>query len=767
MLLFALFINTLPGYTQRVGLVLSGGGAKGLAHIGALKALEENNIPIDYITGTSMGGVIGAMYAAGYSPAQMEEIANSSEFQSWVRGRFSSEYSFFFQKNNINASMLSAKLTTDTSMRLNLRSNLVNDVPLNFALIQLFSQASAIAKDNFNNLFVPYRCMVSDVLDHKAITVKKGSLADAVRGTLTVPFVYRPIKLDDKYVFDGGLYNNFPVDVMREEFNPNYIIGVNVSSKTSDVFPDDNDDRKMNRFILQMFLSRSDSTLIGDDGVYIKPDLKGLSSANFTPVEMLIKEGYDATMANMDKIKKNVRNRTTTTELRLKRNEFNNKKPDLVFKSVVVTGVNAAQKKYIERLFIKNKALFDLNDIKEGYYKLVADETFETIYPKITYNPIEDNYVFEIIARPKKSIKIDFGGNISTRPISNVYLGLQYSYLVRNAYTFGINVYSGRFYEAADFSARIDFPTRIPVFLQTEMTFNHFNYYSTSSIYIENLHPTYIEQVDSKVELKLGIPINGGIKVTGGGAYLFNTDHYSPTNTFTAGDVLDRTTFKGFRSTLAVEKYTLNRKQYANRGRKSHIGLNYFRGKEQYQPGNISRNNAIGDQEIKEENHNREWLNVKLADENYFLHIGPYSLGYLAEIVVSNLPMFSNYYSTLLVAPVFYPLPDSHSLFLQNFRAASYVAAGVKNVYNLRQNFDLRVEAYSFLPYKQINQQGFQQVHETKAFKHWRYAATAGLVYHTPIGPISLSYNLYDDPIKRNGILLHLGYLIYNKRSIE
>ena len=767
LLILLLLSTTLPLYAQRVGLVLSGGGAKGLAHIGTLKALEENNIPIDYITGTSMGGVIGAMYAAGYSPAQMEEIAYSTEFQSWVRGRYTSDYSFFFQKNNVNAAMLSAKLTTDTSLRLNFRSSLVNDVPLNFALMELFSQASAIAKDDFDKLFIPYRCMVSDVLDQRAITVKKGSLAEAVRGTLTVPFVYRPIKLDDKYVFDGGLYNNFPVDVMKKEFSPDYIIGVNVSSKTSDIFPDENDDRKMNRFLLQMFLSRSDSTLIGEHGIYIRPDLKDFTSANFTPVETLIKRGYDAAMANMDKIKSEVQKRMPTTTLRLKRNVFNNKKPDLVFKSVTVTGVNTAQKKYIERLFKKDKPLFDLEDIKQGYYKLVADETFETIYPKIAYHPKDDNYLFEIIARPRKSIKIDFGGNISSRPISNVYLGLQYSYLNTNAYTLGLNFYSGRFYEAAALAARIDFPTRLPMFLSTEMTFNHFNYYSTSSIYIENLHPTYIEQVDRKIDLKLGIPITSGMKITGGAAYLFNSDHYSPTNTFTAGDVLDRTIFKGVRGTLALEKNTLNRKQYANRGRNFHFSLNYFTGNENYEPGNASRNNVNGENEINVVHRNRNWVNAKISDENYFFHNGRYTLGYLAEAVISNLPMFSNYYSTLLVAPAFYPLQDSRSLFLENFRAASYIAAGLKNNYRMRQNLDLRVEAYSFLPYKQINQLGFQQVQETKAFQHWRYAATAGLVYHTPLGPVSLSYNLYDDPIKRNGILLHLGYLIYNKRSIE
>ncbi|MEJ5963569.1 patatin-like phospholipase family protein [Pedobacter immunditicola] len=752
---------------QKVGLVLSGGGAKGLAHIGTLKALEENNIPIDYVTGTSMGGVVGAMYAAGYTPTQMEAVALSRDFQDWVTGRYTSDFGYFFQKTALNAAMVSAKLTADTNLRLTFRSNLVNDIPLNFALLELFSQASAIAKDNFNNLFVPYRCMVSDVISQKSITVRKGSLAEAVRGTLSVPFIYRPIKLDDKYVFDGGLYNNFPVDVMKKEFKPDYIIGVNVSSKTSDIFPKGNDDRQMNRFLFQIFLSRSDSTLIGENGAYIEPDLIDFQSANFRPVEVLIKQGYDAAMANMEQIKAAVKRRVSPLELRSKREKFLDKKPEPVFNSISISGVNEPQRRYIERLFQPNKAALTLTDIKQGYYKLVADETFETIYPKISYDPVVDKYLFEIIARPKKHIKLDFGGNISTRPISNVYLGIQYSYLNKKAYTFGLNFYTGRFYESIHLSGRVDFPSRVPFFISTEMIFNHFNFYSTSAIYIENLHPTYIEQVDRKFEIKAGIPINGSAKLTLSNAFINNTDDYSPTNTFTTGDILDKNTFNGFRTNLAFEQYTLNQKQYANQGRNLLISLNYFTGKERYEPGNISRNSPVGVDAIDLERKERNWFQFKASDEHYFFRKGKYTLGYQAEAVISNLPFFSNYYATLLAAPAFYPMQDSRSLFLENFRAASYLAGGLKNVYSLRRNLDLRVEGYAFLPYKEFQQIGFQNVEHKKSFESLRYAGTAGLVYHTPLGPISLSYNLYDDPIKRNGVLLHLGYLIYNKRSIE
>lgn len=98
-LLILLFFIYLNGTAQKVGVVFSGGGAKGLAHIGVLKALEENNIPIDYIVGTSMGGVVGAMYAAGYTPQEIERIAVSTNFQDWVSGKFDSDYRYFFQKN--------------------------------------------------------------------------------------------------------------------------------------------------------------------------------------------------------------------------------------------------------------------------------------------------------------------------------------------------------------------------------------------------------------------------------------------------------------------------------------------------------------------------------------------------------------------------------------------------------------------------------------------------------------------------------------------
>ncbi|PST82021.1 patatin [Pedobacter yulinensis] len=751
---------------QKVGLVLSGGGAKGLAHIGTLKALEENGIPIDYITGTSMGGIVGAMYAAGYSPAQIEKIALSTDFQDWVSGRYSSDYSFFFSKNDPSASLLTAKVSLDTGFHFSFRSNLINDIPLNFALLELFSQASAISKDNFNNLFVPYRCMVSDVLSQNSIAVSKGSLAEAVRATMTVPVIYRPIKLDGKYVFDGGLYNNFPADVLKKEFNPDYIIGANVSAKVYNEYPSSSDERLMNRFFVFMFLSKSDSTLVGKNGTYIQPELSDFSVSNFAPVAELIQKGYEATMAEMDKIRAAVARREDQTALSRRRNAFNNRKPDLVFSEISVKGVTLRQRKYIERLFKSDRPTFNLADIRRGYYKLVADEVFETIYPRILYKPETDSYVFEIVAQPQKSFKVDLGGNISTRPISNVFLGLQYNYLNRKAYTFGTSFYSGRFYESVQASGRIDYPTRLPLFIGADLTYNHWNFYNTSQIFIENPRPIYIEQYDRKIGLKLGFPLNNNARVVLHTAFINNTDRYSPNNSFVVGDILDQSQFNGFRGTLSFEKNSLNRKQYASRGRNLQLHLNFYSGREYYSQGNIFRSDA-GYRANLVHHEDRQWGSAKLSDEHYVFTSGKYTLGYQVEGVISNQPLFHTYYSTLLNAPAFYPLQDTRSLFVEKLRAYNYVAGGLKNVYNLRRNLDVRIEGSLFLPFREFERVGQQGVQYAQTLSKLNYAATAGLVYHTPLGPVSLSYNKYNEAIKRNGVLLHLGFLIYNKRSIE
>ncbi|MFC5283331.1 patatin-like phospholipase family protein [Pedobacter alpinus] len=765
-LLFILFFLSQTIYGQKVGVVLSGGGAKGLAHIGVLKALEENNIPIDYITGTSMGGVVGAMYAAGYSPNEIEYVALSSDFQDWVSGKYDSDYSFFFQKKDKNPSFISAKLQIDTGFNFKFRSNLINDIPLNFALIELLGQASANAKGNFDNLFVPYRCIVSDVLSQKMIPMKSGSLVEAVRGTFTVPLVYRPIKVDGKYVFDGGLYDNFPVDVMKSEFNPDIIIGSNVSSKNFNTYPKDIDEKLMNKLLIYLFLSKTDSTELGENGIYIEPDLANYTVTNFSPVEELIKKGYDATIAEIGQIKIKIKKNVSLETVKNKRKIFIDKNPYLTFKNIKITGVNSKKRIYIQNVFKNLNKHLNLKDIKNGYYKLLGDDNFETVYPKINYLPAENIYEFELIVQPERNFKLDFGGSITSRPVGNAFIGLQYNYLRKNSYTLNANFYTGRFHESVQTAFRMDLPKKTPLFLETSFTYNYWNYFESGQLFLENNNPTFLEQSDNRIVQKLGISsgINAKTEIFLG--YFGTINKYSPTDNFSSGDILDETDFKGFVSGINYERNNLNRKQYPSKGNAFTVGLTYFEGYENYEPGNILRNDP-NYANLTSLDIFRRWYKFKISSEKYYPVKEKYNFGYTVEAVYSNRSNFANYKSNLIHTPAFYPLQDSKTIFLENLRADKYLALGFKNVFNFRKNLDFRLEGYIFQPYKEVIRVGSQQSIFRDSFSEQRFIFNGNAVYHSPIGPISLNFNYYDDRAKRFGVFFHIGFLMYKKRAID
>ena len=134
---------------------MSGGAAKGFAHVGVLKALEENEIPIDYIVGTSMGGIIGGCYAAGMSPYQIEQMVTSDQFLRLINGLPETGYNYYYHRADETPQFLKLNLALDSTFNFQLNSSLANDVSLNFALAEKMAQASVISKNNFDSLVCP------------------------------------------------------------------------------------------------------------------------------------------------------------------------------------------------------------------------------------------------------------------------------------------------------------------------------------------------------------------------------------------------------------------------------------------------------------------------------------------------------------------------------------------------------------------------------------------------------------------------------------
>src|SRR5882672_3137250 len=243
----SMLLASLYSQAQKVAVVMSGGAAKGMAHIGMLKALEENEIPIDYLVGTSMGGIIAGCYAAGMSPEQIEETMITDNLLRWINGQLEDGYNYYYNKSDQYPSFVKLNLSLDSTFNFNLNTSLANDLSLNFAMAEKTAQPSAIARGNFDSLFVPLRLVAAEIFTQQEVVLKNGSLGDALRATQTVPFFYNPIRVDGRYLFDGGVYNNFPVDVAQKEFQPEVVIGSNVSSKIYSEYPKGEDDKLISK----------------------------------------------------------------------------------------------------------------------------------------------------------------------------------------------------------------------------------------------------------------------------------------------------------------------------------------------------------------------------------------------------------------------------------------------------------------------------------------------------------------------------------------
>ena len=215
-------------HAQKVGLVLSGGGAKGMTHIGIIRALEENNIPIDYIAGTSMGAIIGSLYAMGYSPDDMVELLKSRTLNDGIPEKWKRNTYIIYKKNLPTPEFFNIRFSFKDSLKSLkpqfLPTSVVNPIQMNLVFVDLYARATAACKGDFDKLFVPFRCIASDVYNKKQLVMKEGDLGDAVRASMSFPFMFKPIEIDNVLAYDGGIYNNFPTDVMRDDFHPDVII---------------------------------------------------------------------------------------------------------------------------------------------------------------------------------------------------------------------------------------------------------------------------------------------------------------------------------------------------------------------------------------------------------------------------------------------------------------------------------------------------------------------------------------------------------------
>ena len=748
-----LLLSATLASAQRVGLVLSGGGAKGLYHIGVIKALEENGIPIDYVSGTSMGAIIAGLYAIGYTPEQMAEIFESNQIKYWMSGKIEDKYIYYFKQRRPNAAMITLRIDFRNPQRiakLQLPTSLIQSNTLDLAFVEFFSGPSAQCGGDFDKLFVPFRCIAPDAAARKEVVYRGGDLGKAIRASMTIPLVLRPIKQDSTLLYDGGIYNNFPWQVLQEDFKPDILIG----SKCVEGNSKPKEDNPMEQ-ILALTMMHTDYDLPSDEDILIDHTFDDVTTLDFSKAAYVIDRGYQDAMAKMPQILERVVRRADTTELDLRRAAYRMSLPKLVFDKYEISGMGKKQTQYMKRILqldkkLEEQKLFDFDQFRSEYFKMLSEGEIEGDFPDVAYNDTTKSFQLDLHLRTKPSLKLMFGGNISSTSMNQAYVGVEYRRLGRNMHTYNFDGYFSALYSSVFVGGRNDFFWKIPFAVDYGFYYNYYNFFKSDfGMLSKHNDLSFAKQGDLHLTAGLSMPTDRFQAFS----MRFNIGRenfrYFQSTGHSDDDVMDQSRFPFLGVKLELARNNLNYLMYPTRGLRQSISAIYVSGLEYYTPGTF----APTADRVEE---NRYWFGARFTREQYFRIAKWFSLGYLVDGVITTHPSFSNEYATNISSPAFQPTPHSRLVYLKDFRSKSFIGGGIIPTFEFGPRFYLKNSVYAFLP---------EDANKSTADvrKRLRYIFNSSLVYQTHIGPISLTLSKYDATTSHNWFLtFNFGFMLFN-----
>jgi len=367
-------------HSPKIGLVLSGGGARGFAHIGVIKVLEEEGIDVDYIGGTSMGSIVGGLYAMGYSIYEIEHMALTQDWDYVLNDKMYRRDLGFYEKLDNEKYVFTLPIT---SRKISIPPGLVYGQNVTQLLTKL--TVPAFQSVDFNDLEKPFLCMATDLLSGEAIKLDTGNLAIAIRASMSVPSAFAPVEYGPYYLVDGGVLNNFPAEYVKN-LGADYIIGVDIST------PLYKKDEITN--ILEIL---SQSIFLNGEAVYkrnlkqvdllIKPDIEPFTALDFARADSLIKRGEEYARKMIPQIRSFLDSIGHQPEIvRGKSNAF----PDmdgLYVNHVLFVGNKKVTDKYLSRqLEIYSGDYISMSELDKRIRILYGTKLFHNVYYELDYS---------------------------------------------------------------------------------------------------------------------------------------------------------------------------------------------------------------------------------------------------------------------------------------------------------------------------------------------------------------------------------------------
>lgn len=746
---------------QSVGLVLSGGGAKGITHIGIIQALEENDIPIDYVTGTSIGAIIGALYAMGYTPQEMLDLISSKEFKQCYSGEINEDNIYYIKKNEPTPELYSIKAHLGDSIPTvqALPLSLIDPIHMNILIMELCAQAMAASGGDFDQLFVPFRCVASDVYNKREIVFDHGDLGNAVRASMTFPFVFRPIKVNGTLAYDGGIYNNFPADVMQREFHPDYIIGSVVSGNKQQ--PDAND---LMAQVESMIMQASNYALPDTNGILLNFNLEGeVGLLDFDRAQYLYELGYATTLQLIDSIKRAVPRTLAADTLAARRAAYKKTLPEIIFSNISVNGVTPEQRQFIlHEVRPTGHRYIRLSEFKKAYFRLMSENVVQEIRPTATYNPKTKTFDLNLDATMKDNVSLSFGGGMSTNNINQVYYGLNYNHLHRHSIEGQLDGQFGRMYNNIQLMGRFNFASDIPKSLRIQASHSTINYFEQSFLFSDNSTPALNKQTETFGKIKLALPFMTQHKAEFGIGVGKITDSYLPNSTIDLNNVsYSSNQYRLLGGSVLFKRNSLNSHQYATKGISQQILAQIFTGTNTYTPSTQALPTEVAS------NENISWMQLHFRDQRY-MPLGEHSvLGTYIEGYYSSRNLAQTYTASMMQAGTFAPTPSTIFTYNPAFRANQFIAAGIRPIYMFNPYLQMRFEAYAFVPIKPILANESGKAYYGPQFSTLAHLEELSLVgrFSTFVISVYLGHNSSQSHNVNAGI--SIGWYMFNSRFIE
>ena len=377
----------------KIGLVLSGGGAKGLAHIGALKVIEEAGIKIDYIGGTSMGAFVGALYAAGYTATELDSIFRTTDFTNLIEDNLPRSAKTFYEKEDSEKYAITLpfnKFKISVPPAFSGGQNVYNE------LVKLLYPVKNI--EEFDKLPIPFLCMATDVETGEEVVLKEGYLPQAVMASGALPSLFEPVKIGDRLLIDGGVVNNYPIQKVKE-MGADVIIGVDVQHGLRD-----RDGLiSATEILLQInnyrtVLDMEEKSKLTD--IYIKPELSNFSVIDFNLYDRIIESGTEAAKKSYGDLRR----------LAIEQNDSERKiakiKPQekLIIDNLTVTGSADYSRGYIKgKLRLGKNKETTFSRLEQGVGNLAATRNFQTIHYKLQSDGAREELILDLSENPVKT----------------------------------------------------------------------------------------------------------------------------------------------------------------------------------------------------------------------------------------------------------------------------------------------------------------------------------------------------------------------------